>query len=213
MSRPDLAALAEAERLELADLLGELEPQEWDAPTLCDRWSVREVVAHVFSYDDLRPHQLGGLFVRGRLDIARVNELAMQPWSRDSPAQLISRARTHLRPRGLPAAMKGGIALTDAVIHQQDIRRPLGRPRSIPAERIVPALNIAVTSPVLGTRRMIRDLQLSADDVDWRHGRGWVLRGPAEAVLMAVAGRADALPDCTGPGVPRLRTRLAGSRS
>jgi hypothetical protein len=40
------------------------------------------------------------------------------------------------------------IALTDGMIRQQDIRRPLGLPRKIPAERMVPAL-------VLGGRRGI----------------------------------------------------------
>ena len=121
---------------------------------------------------------------------------------------MLARAHAHLTPRGLTSGFRGGIALTDGMIHQQDIRRPLGHSRSIPTERIGPVLDFAARSPTLGARKLLRDLQLVADDIDWTHGRGWVLRGPAEAVLMAIAGRADALTDCTGPGVPRLRMRL-----
>ena len=32
-----------------------LTPEQWDAPTLCTRWRVRDVVAHVISYDELSP--------------------------------------------------------------------------------------------------------------------------------------------------------------
>ena len=49
----DTMGLARAERADLADLLATLTPEQWDAPTLCTEWRVRDVVAHVFSYEDL----------------------------------------------------------------------------------------------------------------------------------------------------------------
>jgi len=49
----DTMALARAERADLADLLVTLEPAQWNAPSLCTQWRVRDVVAHVFSYDTL----------------------------------------------------------------------------------------------------------------------------------------------------------------
>ncbi|GAA1865548.1 hypothetical protein GCM10009836_52420 [Pseudonocardia ailaonensis] len=57
MSAPDHMAMAVAERGDLAELLATLEPEQWDAPTLCDEWRVREVVAHMVSYDELSPLQ------------------------------------------------------------------------------------------------------------------------------------------------------------
>ncbi len=212
VTRPDLMPLAEAERREFADLLYGLSADEWDAPTLCEGWTVRDVVAHVYSFEDLRPRQVLALALRGRMNLDRINDLALAPFRRDTPEQLLGRVRARPTPRGLTAGFGGGIALTDGMIHQQDIRRPLGRPRSIPAERIRATLEIAVASPTLGTRKLLRELQLVADDIDWNHGRGWVIRGPAEAVLMAAAGRVEALAECTGPGVPRLRRRLADRR-
>ena len=47
----DAMALARAERADLADLLVTLEPAQWNAPSLCTQWRVRDIVAHVFSYD------------------------------------------------------------------------------------------------------------------------------------------------------------------
>ena len=39
--------LAQAERKDFAAFLEMLSPDRWEAPTLCDRWNVRQVAAHV----------------------------------------------------------------------------------------------------------------------------------------------------------------------
>ncbi|WP_234787088.1 maleylpyruvate isomerase family mycothiol-dependent enzyme [Mycolicibacterium fortuitum] len=43
-------SLARQERQEFADLLDDLSPQQWQAPTLCSGWNVRDVVAHTIAY-------------------------------------------------------------------------------------------------------------------------------------------------------------------
>src|SRR5215467_7348303 len=57
MTEPDLMPAITAERQDLADLLGDLPAGAWDAPTLCDGWRVRELVAHLtmpFRYSGVR---------------------------------------------------------------------------------------------------------------------------------------------------------------
>ena len=49
----DFMSLARAERAEFAAMLREFTPQQWEAPTLCTEWPVRDVVAHVISYEEL----------------------------------------------------------------------------------------------------------------------------------------------------------------
>lgn len=105
--------------------------------------------------------------------------------------------------------MGGAIALTDGLIHQQDIRRPLGLPRTIPAERLVPALRTALFGPTLLGVIRVRDVRLVAADIDWTFGRGPEVRGTGEAILMAVAGRPDAVADLAGPGQARLIARVS----
>jgi uncharacterized protein (TIGR03083 family) len=43
----DLQAGVAAEYIALASLLDTLSPDRWDAPSLCEGWRVREVVAHL----------------------------------------------------------------------------------------------------------------------------------------------------------------------
>lgn len=62
MTNPDPMRLAQDDRGELADFLTRLSPEQWDAPTLCDKWSVRDVAAHIISYDDLGPVGFVGRF-------------------------------------------------------------------------------------------------------------------------------------------------------
>jgi len=61
----DVRRLARDERADLAAFLATLSPQQWQAPTLCTQWRVRDVVAHVISYDDLDARGLLALAVRG----------------------------------------------------------------------------------------------------------------------------------------------------
>lgn len=126
-----------------------------------------------------------------------------------SPGELLARARAHQAPRGLTAAFGGRIALVDTTIHHQDIRRPLGRPRTIPPERLRVVLDFARGAPPLQARPRIRGLTLQATDLDWRTGNGPLVEGPAEALLMALAGRTGITAELTGPGVATLAARIA----
>ncbi|MGH3921038.1 MAG: maleylpyruvate isomerase family mycothiol-dependent enzyme [Pseudonocardiaceae bacterium] len=205
----DVMSLARAERADLADLLTTLTPAQWEAPSLCAGWRVRDVVAHMFSYDELGIGGLIGRFVRGGLRPDRVNAVGVAAYGDRGTDDLVRLVRDHLRPRGLTAGFGGRIALTDGLIHHQDIRRPLGLPRDIPAERLRTALQFALTAPTIGAAKRIRGLTLSATDLDWTAGTGPAVEGPAEALLMAIAGRHGIIEELAGPGRPTLADRLA----
>jgi uncharacterized protein (TIGR03083 family) len=96
------------------------------------------------------------------------------------------------------------------MIHHQDIRRPLGAPRDIPAERLRAVLEFARSAPPIAAKKRIRGLRLVATDVDWSTGAGPVVEGPGEPLLMAVAGRRGAVDELTGPGQPVLAERIGG---
>ncbi len=206
----DGMALARAEREDLLDLLGGLTPAQWRAPSLCAGWSVRDVVAHVLSYEELGPRQLAARFARGSFRFGRVNAIGLREYADRSPAELTDLLRRHLTPTGLTAGLGGAIALTDGLIHHQDIRRPLGLPRAVPGERLRPALRTALLAPTpLGVVR-VRGVRLVATDLDWASGRGPEVRGTAEALLMAVAGRRSIAAELSGPGRDRLARRRGG---
>ncbi len=192
--------MARQEREDLAALLTELSPAQWDMPTLCERWRVRDVVAHMISYDDLNRLQLARRFVAGRLSIDRINALGVADYADSSPAELLDAVRARLEPRGLTAGFGGMIALVDGTIHQQDIRRSLGIDRTVPPDRLRAVLDFARYTPLIRGAWYARGVRLVATDLDWSHGRGPDVHGSGEALLMAMAGRKAALADLSGPG-------------
>lgn len=123
-------------------------------------------------------------------------------------AQLVAFLRSHLDPQGSTAAMGGRVGLVDAMIHQQDIRRPLGLPREIPVDRMRIALDFAAWAPPLRGFWHTRGVRMVATDVDWARGRGPEAAGLAEAVLMTLAGRAGVAQELSGPGKDILVQRL-----
>lgn len=203
-----LMAQARAEREDLLELVERLTPEQWRTPSLCAGWTVHDVVAHVLSYDELGPRQLAARFGRGLFLVDRTNAVGLREYAARTPAELVELLRAHLTPTGLTAGMGGAIALTDGLIHQQDIRRPLGEPRTIPAERLLPALRTALFAPVLRGVVRVRDVRLVATDVGWAFGRGPEVHGTAEALLMAVAGRTAVADELSGPGKDRVVRRL-----
>lgn len=203
--------LAADERRDFADFLDTLMHEQWDHPSLCEKWNVRDVVAHVISYEELNLVGLAGAFIRGGFGPGRVNNVRLAAYRDHTPEQLVAILRSHLRPRGLTAGFGGGIGLSDCLIHHQDIRRPLQIPRDVPPDRVLEALQIALKAPVLPAKNNARGLRLVATDIDWQHGDGDEVNGPAESIFMVLAGRPDALDDLQGPGSDALRDRVAGA--
>lgn len=204
----DVMAEAVRERAELVDLLESLGDDEWNAPSLCSDWSVKDVVAHIVSYDGLSPVGAAGLAVRGRLWPDRMNAVGVARLAERAPADLVRHLRENPRPSGFTAALGGAVALVDTLIHQQDVRRPLGRPREVPDERVRFALGFAYAAPVVRGFWNVRGARVGAPRVDWEAGRGPVATGEPESVLMVLAGRRGVLDELSGPGVERLRPRL-----
>jgi uncharacterized protein (TIGR03083 family) len=59
---PDAALIAE--RTSLFKTLQTLTPEEWDTPSLCDGWRVRDVATHVHLLVTIKPLRvLGGLLM------------------------------------------------------------------------------------------------------------------------------------------------------
>ena len=200
--------LARGEREEFAGFLSGLTPQQWESASLCAGWTVRDVAAHCVSFEGLTPKELTLRFLQGRLQTNRINAMAVEALSGRSTEYLIDLLRDNAEPHGLGGGFGGRIALTDNMIHQQDIRRPLGLARAIPEERLRVALDFVRYAPTIRGAWTARGVRLVATDLDWSHGKGLEVRGSGEALLMAMAGRPDALKDLDGPGKGTVAARL-----
>ncbi|GFG50915.1 hypothetical protein MAGR_23560 [Mycolicibacterium agri] len=200
--------MARDERVELAALLEGLTPEQWDSPSLCEKWRVRDVVAHAIGFDPLTRTQLLKRMAKGLVTRGGANAVGVAEYADVPPGELLALVRRFAEPQGITAGFGGKIALTDGMIHQQDIRRPLGIPRTIDPDRLRVALQFSLYAPRLLGARQVRGLRLVATDMGWSHGKGPEVRGSGEALLMAMAGRRDAVKDLDGPGKDMLARRL-----
>jgi uncharacterized protein (TIGR03083 family) len=104
----DLSELATQERRDLADYLDTLTEEEWEQPTLCPGWSVRDVVGHVPSYDLLSWPAVLALFARSRFSLGRCNQVGVEQSRRLRTEELVARLRAHAVPRGITAMFDPG---------------------------------------------------------------------------------------------------------
>jgi uncharacterized protein (TIGR03083 family) len=201
-----LMSMARDERADLAAFLSTLTPQQWSAPSLCDRWTIKDVVAHVVSYEALSKWGVAKRLIRG--GFVNSNQIGVDEFAALTPEELVEFLGNHLVPSGLTAGFSGMIALVDGTVHHQDIRRALAQPRSIPVERLLAVLQRVPSNPRLGAGRRIRGLRLRATDVEWTHGDGHEVTGTGEALLMAMTGRGSVIAELDGPGQPILASRI-----
>lgn len=210
-----LTDLIRSERLALIDFLETLAPEEWAVPSLCAGWTVQDVAAHLAWSSSLAPLEVAAVALRAGFRMNRVNEDNARRWSARGPGAVLEQLRVDaahdLRPPGTTEKM----ALTDAVCHAVDIRRPLGKPRRMDAEAFpIVADSLARTrwpaTAVLGgnARARVAGVRLVADDLDWTHGAGPVVRAPAEVLLRLLAGRRVAVGELHGPGAATVNDRL-----
>jgi uncharacterized protein (TIGR03083 family) len=191
-----------AERMELLEFLGTLSADDWLAPSLCEGWRVRDVVAHLL-WDNVSVGRYLWVVAKYRSP-DRVNQYHVDQ-TRDLPtSELLTGLASTIGGGWISRTRPKGI-LADLVVHHQDIRRPLGRPRTEPA-RIRHALQ--KPNPFTPHRRITKGLTLTATDLNWSVGAGPDVRGTGEAQALAIVGRRAVLGELDGDGVVVLAGRI-----
>lgn len=205
----DVHARTAAGRRRLADFFDGLDDDQLETPSLCDAWTVREVLGHLvmplaggagaFAVQVLR--------ARGSLDRASAAVaagVARRP-VQELTGLLRDRAETRVRAPGV--GPRGQLA--DGCVHLRDCARPLGLPDDADLDDWRLLLDwLPPGVPGLVPRRRARGLRLVAEDQEWSWGSGPAVSGTSEALVMALTGRRVGRADLSGPGVEVLRTRL-----
>jgi uncharacterized protein (TIGR03083 family) len=212
-TKDQFVVLTRDELGDLRALLHELTDAQWDRDSLCAGWKVRHVVGHLCLGSQISPWQLPAKTARFRFNVAKASSMLSFEYGehhrRDELLDTFDWLAAHPGKPGLAKIVPVGEYFTDKLIHHQDIRRPLGLPREIPAERLVAALDaLPKIGGFLKSRRTTRGLRLVATDLDHRVGEGPEVRGPAEALILAGSGRPVGLAELSGPGLPLLADRI-----
>ena len=205
-----LTAIA-AERRRIADLVESLTPEQLETPSLCAGWTVRQVAGHLLAAISKSPTPLLPLMVRSGFRIHVANARLAELMAQRTPAELAQGLRDNAENAFRPPIVGYPGQLTDLQVHGQDMRRPLGLPSGLLLERVRTSLDFLVGGRAVGftPRRRVAGLRFEATDLDWAAGAGPTVAGPAEAVMLALTGRAVVLAELAGPGVAILRNRLA----
>jgi uncharacterized protein (TIGR03083 family) len=218
MAGPTAAAaytwtLVRQEREDVLAFLRELNADQWETPSLCAGWRVRDVAVHMLvdaPVDELGVIRVFMKMAGWRFSVHRANAWWVERNADCATSSIVERFEKSLDPGRLSRFVGADNQLRASIIHHQDMRRPLELRRSIPPERLIAVLDVIVTpkgSGNLGSTERSRGLRFRATDVEWTWGDGPEVSGPAEAILMALAGRPAALAELDGDGRALLADR------
>ncbi len=199
------------ERRGLADLLSNLTEEQQATQSLCSEWTVKDVAAHLIVPLEvsLPKFAVTMMLCGGNFDRANVRLAGQQ--ARRPLAEIVEILRQKAESRFTPPGSGPETPLTDVLVHGLDIRWPLGLSRNTPAERMLKTLTFLTGGSARGlvAPGAVDGLRFEAVDIGWSHGDGPTVRGPAEAILLALTGRGAAFDSLEGDGVPISRGRLS----
>jgi uncharacterized protein (TIGR03083 family) len=198
------------EMLDLAERLAVLDNEQWNSPSLCAQWRTRDVLAHVTAGAE-GAFGVGAIFrgmLRHGFNYNRWVAADGQVRGQQDPAVVLKALRNAAANRKTPPGARPVRGLMHVLIHGQDMCRPLGIKRDLPEAHLVPVADFVKDDVhIFGAKKRIAGLKLTATDMDWSHGNGPEVTGPAEALVMMMAGRLVALDDLSGEGKAALLTR------
>ena len=203
----DMWSVVATERGALADDLAELDDDAWETRSLCEKWTVRDAVAHMIATAEMTPPKFLGKMIRSGFNFQKMTAKEIADKRGASPAAELKHFRAVRDRRTAPPGPKTSW-LGETIVHSEDVRRPLGIEHTYPMEAVVAVADFYKGSNVLiGSRDRIEGVTLRATDADWSYGFGPAAEGPMLSVLLAMTGRKAALDDLSGDGVTTLRQR------
>ena len=207
MEKTDTWPVIHAERKALAADLHGLTDDQWAAASLCDRWTVRDVTAHMTATAKITPPAFVAKLAASGFKLERLQDKDIAVERGSTPADTLARFE------GIVTSVKhppGPVEswLGETIVHSEDIRRPLGIRHEYPADAVLRVADFyAGSNLIIGAKRRIDGLTLRATDATWSHGSGPEVSGPVLSLVIAMTGRKAALDDLGGDGVATLRSR------
>jgi uncharacterized protein (TIGR03083 family) len=198
------------ERQDLLGLLETLTHEQWDTPSLCAEWRVRDVVGHMVSETSMTVPQVAWGFMRSGFRINRYIATNARQRGETAPTSLLEDFRGIVASRSHLRGLSSFSMLVDIVIHEMDIRRPLEHRRRIPNGRMIPVAEDLWNNSFFPGTRLFKGMRAIATDANWSAGTGLDVTGPIEALVLTLAGRFAALDELQGDGTTTLQMRAAG---
>lgn len=181
-----------------AELLAGLTPEQWEAPSMCSRWRVRDVAGHIVWRLGSSNRELvstgARAYVGHFINPNRAIDVVSRAAAEAATVELVTRIRQIAAEKAAGQSRHGIIELTEAVVHGYDIAHPLGLTLPVaPTASGAVALRRSLIAPT-EIKAVTRGRTLVATDAGWSVGRGPELEGTAETLVLFLFGR-----DCPPP--------------
>jgi uncharacterized protein (TIGR03083 family) len=192
-SSAHLTGETNAERERLAGIFDDLSPEQWDTPSLCEGWRVREVVAHITMPFRTKPlGAIAGAIGAGFSFSKYADRDARSTAHEMSGTELVHLLRRNIGNPWQPPGGGGAGALSHDVIHGLDATEPLGLPAPS-ADRIALVLASAGARQLRYFGVDLRGQRLIATDADVSLGNGPnVVPMTVKDILLVATGRRSA---------------------
>ncbi|WP_138733196.1 maleylpyruvate isomerase family mycothiol-dependent enzyme [Modestobacter excelsi] len=183
----------------LADLLAGAPAEIWDAPSLCEGWQVRHVVAHVTMPARLTPERFGAEMAAAGGDFTVLSDTVAARDASLPIADQLDALRSPLLHAWQPPGGGAAGALSHAVIHSLDVTVALDRPSVAPKEAVIAVLDqlTAANGALFGLD--LTGVRFEAADTESSWGSGDVVRADSGDLVALLSART--LPD--GRTLPR----------
>lgn len=204
----DVWPIVHTERAALINDLENLDDASWEEASLCEGWSVHDVVAHLI--DNAKTNRRGFIarLAQARFDFDRQNAQGVTRERGLSPAETLNRLRHVARRTSTPPAPLD-TRLVEEIVHGEDIRRPLGITHTYPNQAILRSLHLQARTPASfgGAKELLERVRLTPTDADESLGTGPEVSGPALSILLAISGRQAVITELEGPGLRAMAAR------
>jgi len=186
----------------VGDVLSGLPAADWEKPSLCEGWRIRDVAGHLVwrvgtSTPDLAKSSVRAM-VRDGVRPSRLIDVMSARAVVAEPAELVAELRAIADARIAHTGRRNLTELTEVIVHGYDIAHALGMPLAFsPTATGAVVLARTLAAPIR-IKAVVRGRTLASTDAGWSVGRGPELASTAESLILFLFGRSAAVPRSGG---------------
>ncbi|HEV7205481.1 MAG TPA: maleylpyruvate isomerase family mycothiol-dependent enzyme [Jatrophihabitans sp.] len=177
----------------LAELLAAAPTEAWQAQSLCEKWQVRHVVAHVTMPARFTPEQYGAELAAAGGDFTVLSDTVAARDGALPHDELLAQLRSPQLHAWQPPGGGAAGALSHAAIHSLDITIALDRPPTVPDPAATALLELLTDSNGEWFGIDLTGVRVLAGDTDWSWGSGEPVTADRGELIALLSGRT--LPD------------------
>jgi len=136
MAKNEIWTTIAAERQALAEDLEGLTDKRWTTPSLCDGWTVRDIVAHMTATAEMTPPKFFPKMIGAGFSLTKMSNKEIAKRVKGSPADTLARFTSRINSRNHPPGPLDSW-LGETIVHSEDVRRPLKIKHDYPTNALV----------------------------------------------------------------------------